>query len=72
MANLIKAATPTRGLVVVVAFVVVLALGAGFIYSKKEGRTVDLTENNVVTEATTPPIAVSVPSETATATFALG
>jgi hypothetical protein len=70
MANLLKAATLTRGVVVIVAFVVMLVLGVGFVYSKKEGRTMDLTESSVVTEATIPPTDVSTPTETAT--FALG
>lgn len=72
MANLIKAATLTRGVMVVVVFIGVLVLGAGFVYSKKDGRTMSLAESSVVTETATPQTDVSTPAETATATFALG
>ena len=70
MTNLIRAATPKQRMAVLSAFIALLVLGVVVLGSTKERKTMELTENNAVTEAATPPRGTSAPTKTAT--FALG
>jgi len=72
MADLLKATIPIPRMVVVGACFVGLVLGAIFLGSTKERKTMTLTKTNPVPNATIPPIDASAPTETETATFALG
>jgi hypothetical protein len=72
MADLIKATASILRVVVVGAGVVGLVLGAIYLGSTKERKAMTLTKASSVREAAIPPIDVSVPTKTETATFALG
>jgi hypothetical protein len=74
MADPIKATTPILRMAVVGACVVGLVLGAIYLSSTKERKTVTLTKTNTSSDpkAVIPAIDASVPTKTETATFALG
>jgi len=74
MADPIKATTPILRMVVIGACVVGLVLGAIYLSSTKERKTVTLTKTNTSSDpkAVIPAIDASVPTKTETATFALG
>ena len=72
MADPIKATTPILGMAVIGACVVGLVLGAIYLSSTRERKTVILTKTSPVSRAAIPPIDASVPTRTETATFALG
>jgi hypothetical protein len=72
MADLLKATTPTLRIVVAGACVVGLVLGAIYLGSTKERKTMTPTKTSSIPNATIPPIDPSAPTKTETATFALG
>jgi hypothetical protein len=72
MADPIKATTPILRIAVVGACVVGLVLGAIYLSSMKESKTMTLTKTSSDPKAAIPPIDASVPTKTETATFALG
>ena len=74
MADPIKATTPILRTAVIGACVVGLVLGAIYLSSTKERKTVTLTKTKTSSDpkAAIPPIDASVPTKTETATFALG
>ena len=72
MVDLLKATTPTLRIVVVGVCFAGLVLGAIFLGSTKERKTMTPTKTSPVPNATLPPIDASVPPKTETATFALG
>ena len=72
MADPIKATTPILRMAVIGASVVGLVLGAIYLSSTRERKTMTLTKTNPVSRAAIPPIDASVPTRTETATFALG
>jgi hypothetical protein len=72
MANLIKAAAPALRMVVAGACLVGLGLGAVYLGSRNERKTMTLTPTSSVHKAAIPPIDASAPTKTETATFALG
>jgi hypothetical protein len=74
MANPIKATAPILRIAVIGACVVGLVLGAIYLSSTKERKTVNLTETKTSSDpkAAIPAIDASVPTQTETATFALG
>jgi hypothetical protein len=70
MTDLIRAATSNQRIAVISAFVAILVFGVVVLGLTKQRKTMELTENNVVTEAATPLTDTSAPTKTAT--FALG
>ena len=72
MADLLKATTPTLRIVVVGVCVVGLFLGAIYLGSTKERKTMTSTNKSSIPNATIPPIDTSAPTKTETATFGLG
>jgi hypothetical protein len=72
MADLLKATTPILKIVVLGACFVGLFLGAVYLGSTKERKTMTPTKTRSVPNATISPIDVSAPTQTETATFALG
>ena len=72
MEDLLKATTPVLRIVVMGACFVGFVLGAVYLGSTKERKTMTPTKTNSVPSATISPIDVSAPTQTETATFALG
>ena len=70
MTDFIRAATPNQRFAVVSVFIAILVFGVVACGSAKERKTMELTENNAVTEAAISPMDTSAPTKTAT--FALG
>ena len=70
MTDLFRVATPNQRIAVVSVFIAILVFGVVVFDSMKERRTMELNENNAVTEAAIPPMDTSAPIKTAT--FALG
>lgn len=72
MADLISASTPTLRVALVGACVVGLVLGAIYLGSTKERKTMTLTKMSAVPRAAIPSLDASAPAKTETATFGLG
>ena len=70
MTDFIRAATPNHRIAAVSVFIAILVFGVVVSCSTKERTTMELTENNAVTEAAIPPRDTAAPTKTAT--FALG